>query len=71
MSTIAIDPSGGLSDAAVRVRPKLGSVQQVRGSARDFRVGYLQAMGHRTIYERAAGEAVSVVVTPSLVKKLR
>jgi hypothetical protein len=40
-------------------------------SWRDFRVGYPKAMGRRTTYERAACGAVSVVVTPSLVKKLR
>jgi hypothetical protein len=37
----------------------------------DLRVGYPKAMGQRTIYERAACGAISVVVTPSLVKKLR
>jgi hypothetical protein len=37
----------------------------------DSGVGCPTAMGQRTIYERAAGRAVSMIVTPSLVKKLR
>ena len=68
MSTIAIDPSGGPSSRLQGYGPGLDPFGK-RADLATFEL--VTAMGQRTIYERAACGAVSMVVTPSLVKKLR